>query len=96
MNMLVRFATCLFADVQDLFVLLKNLAMAPGLSGEARQISRREFNRLESASESECVEPTLNEELCGMTPRVSVLMPVYNAGRYVEQTVRSVLDQTLP
>ncbi|MBI1335754.1 MAG: glycosyltransferase [Phycisphaera sp.] len=27
-------------------------------------------------------------------PRVTVLMPVYNAGRYLEEAVRSVLDQT--
>lgn len=28
------------------------------------------------------------------TPRVSVLMPVYNAGRYLRQAVDSILDQT--
>ena len=30
------------------------------------------------------------------TPKITVLMPAYNAEKYIAEAIRSVLDQTLP
>lgn len=71
--------------------------LAAALLNESRfgQFSRSQVLQLGPVTADDVKRARRDGKIAPPTPRVSVVVPAYNAERYVSQSIRSVLDQSL-
>ena len=85
-------------DGIEFFVWLERGEIEPNEAAEQRRLQLLEETVMETKEQITLLEPApiVEEEPVETGPRISAIIPLYNGARFIEESLRSILAQTVP